>query len=191
MLTIKALLVIKLRIGKISSFDRMKLQDLLLQEHSKTQCLKIVQWIGRDRRRFGELVRLFLQPDKKIQQRAAWPLSYAVQAHPALIQPHIGKLIRNLEKAGLPDAVKRNTVRIFQEIRVPERFRGIMMNTCFQYISAPDEKPAVKAFSLTVLEQLAKDYPDIKPELQLIIEDRWDTESAAFRSRARKLLKKL
>lgn len=191
MLTIKALLIIKLRIGKISSFGRMKLQDLLLQEHSKTQCLKIVQWIGRDPQRFGELVRLFLQPDKKIQQRAAWPLSYTVQAHPALIQPYIGKLIRNLEKPGLPDAVKRNTVRIFQEIRVPERFRGRMMNTCFQYISAPDEKPAVKAFSLTVLEKLAEDYPEIKPELKLIIEDRWDLESAAFRSRARKLLKKL
>ena len=169
----------------------MKLRDLLLAEHSKAQCLKVVKWIGNNQQRFNELLRLFLSDEYRVVQVAAWPLSYSVQAHPSLIKAHYGKLIKNLSKPGLPDAVKRNTVRIFQDISVPERFRGELMNTCFGFIESMTEKPAIKAFSLTVLFNLSVQYPDIRPELKAIIEDRWDYESAAFKSRGRKILKVL
>jgi len=41
------------------------------------------------------------------------------------------------------------------------------------------------------LQNLSKIYPEIKQELKTIIEDRWDHESAAFKSRAKKILKDL
>jgi hypothetical protein len=62
------------------------------------------------------------------------------------------------------------------------------MDICFSYISDPVEAVAVKAFSMTVLEKLAVVYPEIKNELITIIDGRWDTETAAFRSRAKKIL---
>jgi hypothetical protein len=167
----------------------MKLRDTLLAEHSKAQCMKVVKWIGNDQQRFNELLKLFLSDEYRVVQHAAWPLSYTVQAHPSLIKAHYGKLVKNLGRPGLPDAVKRNTVRIFQDLAVPERFRGELMNTCFGFIESMTEKPAIKAFSLTVLYNLSKQYPDIRPELKAIIEDRWDYESAAFKSRGRKILK--
>ena len=40
------------------------------------------------------------------------------------------------------------------------------MTACFNYIPNPDEAIAVKAFSLTVLENLSKQYPEILPELK-------------------------
>ncbi len=172
-------------------FETMNLREILLAEHSKAQCLKVVKWIGNDPLRFNELVKLFLSDENRVVQLAAWPLSYAVQAHPALIKPHFGKLIRNLRQPGLPDAVKRNTVRIFQEIDAPARFHGELMHTCFGFIESMNEKPAIKAFALTVLFNLSGQYPDIRPELKTIIEDRWDYESPAFKSRGRKILKSL
>jgi hypothetical protein len=99
--------------------------------------------------------------------------------------------LKNLEKPNLHNSVKRNTVRLLQDIAIPKKFQGQVMNLCFDYISSPDEAAAVKAFSLTILENLSNQYPEIKPELKTIIEDRWDYESAAFHSRARKILKKL
>jgi hypothetical protein len=48
----------------------------------------------------------------------------------------------------------------------------------------------VKAFSLTILEQLSKEYPEILAEIITVIEERWEYETAAFHSRARKILKK-
>jgi hypothetical protein len=65
------------------------------------------------------------------------------------------------------------------------------MDICFTYIADPQEKVAVKAFSLTILENLSHQYPEIRNELKLIIEERWEHETAAFRSRAKKILKAL
>jgi len=167
----------------------MDLRETILEEHSKAQTNKIVKWIGSDQKRFDQLFKLFLNDEYRVVQRAAWPLSYCVMAHPQLIQKHFTRLVKNLQKPGIGDSAKRNSVRLLQHIPIPERLHGEIMNICFNYISDPKEKVAIKAFSLTVLENLAKQYPEIKQELKTIIEDRWDIESVAFRSRARKILK--
>ena len=169
----------------------MTLREQILKEHSKANCNAIVKWIGDSQSRFDELFDLFLQDEYRVVQRAAWPLSNAVILYPKFIQKHFSKLLRNLERPGLHDAVKRNTVRLLQDLTIPKKFQGQVMNLCFDYINSPDEAVAVKAFSLTILENLSKDYPEIKQELKTIIEDRWNYESAAFHSRARKILRKL
>ena len=167
----------------------MNLRETLLAVHSKGQSDKVVKWIGNNQQRFDELFKLFISDDYLVVTRAAWPLSYAVQAHPDLIGKHFSKFVRNLQRSNLHDAVKRNSMRILQDISIPKRFHGDIMNTCFDYISDPSEKPAIKAFSLTVLHNLAQQYPDIRNELKLVIETQWENESAAFRSRAKKILK--
>ncbi len=169
----------------------MDLRETILAEHSKKQADKIVKWIGGDQQRFNQLFHLFIHDEYRVVQRAAWPLSFAAIQHPKLIAPHLGKLLKNLFKKGLHDAVKRNSVRLLQYIDIPEKYHGDAMNICFGYIADPQEKAAIKAFSLTVLERLAITYPEIKQELKTIIEDRWDYETAAFRSRAKKILKNL
>jgi hypothetical protein len=65
------------------------------------------------------------------------------------------------------------------------------MTACFQFISDVDTPVAVKAFSLTLLDNLSKEYPEITPELKLIIEDRWNDETPAFKSRAKKILQRI
>ena len=167
----------------------MNLRQTILAEHSKANCARVVKWIGNNPLRFAELFNLFLNDEYRVVQRAAWPLSFCVINHPELINKHFKELIKNLHKPGIHDSVKRNTLRLLQEIKIPKKFHGQIMNTCFNYIIAPAEKPAIKAFSLTVLENLSRQYPEIKQELKTVIEDRWDFETAAFHSRARKILK--
>ena len=169
----------------------MNLRETILEEHSKAQKDKIVSWIGSSQKRFDELFKLFLSDEYRVVQRAAYPLSYCVRAHPEFINPHWKKLLSNLSKKGIHDAVKRNTLRLMEDIEIPEAFHGDVMNVCFGYVNTNEESIAVRAFSLTVLDNLSKKYPDIRNELKLIIEERWTHETAAFRSRARKILKKL
>jgi hypothetical protein len=38
----------------------MNLEEIILKEHSKKQCNKIVQWVGNNPERFNELFHLFL-----------------------------------------------------------------------------------------------------------------------------------
>ena len=169
----------------------MNLRETILAEHTKANCNRIIKWVGDNSLRFDELFQLFLNDEYRVVQRAGWPLSYIVISHPKLIQKHFGKLLKNLQKPNIHDAVKRNTLRLLQEITIPKRFHGDVMNICFDYIISPNENPAIKAFSLSVLQSLSKQYPEIKRELKVIIEDRWDFESAAFRSRAKKILNEL
>ena len=169
----------------------MNLRAAILAEHSKANCNRLTKWVGQSQERFDQLFDIFLNGENILAQRAAWPISYTAIAHPELIQKHLGRLIKNLRNAKLHSSIKRNTVRLLQYIDVPERFHGELMTVCFSYISSPGEAAAVKAFSLTVLQKLAGEYPEIKNELRMVIEERWDQETAAFHSRARKILKEI
>jgi len=167
----------------------MNLRETILAEHSKANCNRIVDWVGQSQKRFDELFSLFLNSEYRITQRAAWPISYCVIDHPSFIEKHFSKLVKNLHKPGIHDSIKRNTVRLLQHVEIPRKFHGELMDICFRYISSPDEPVAIKAFSLTILQNLSKLYPEIKNEVKLIIEERWEQETAAFKSRARKFLK--
>ncbi len=168
----------------------MDLKSAIQEKHSKDQTDQIVQYVGNDKKRFDALMKVFLEGDRLIQQRGGWPLSYCAARNPTLVLPHLGKLLKLLEQPGIHNAVIRNIMRLLQDISIPKRYHGQVMNQCFDFIADPQQLPAIKAFSLTVLEHLATDYPEIIPEIKLIIEDRWEHETPAFHSRARKLLKK-
>lgn len=168
----------------------MELKNAILEEHSKAQTDRIVQYVGHDQKRFDALMKVFLTGDDLILQRAGWPLSYCAQNNPAFVLPHLGKLLKLLQKPNVHNAVTRNIVRILQDVKIPARYQGTVMAVCFDFIASPEQPAAIKAFSLTILEHLAVSYPDIVPELKLIIEERWPYETAAFHSRAKKILKK-
>lgn len=167
----------------------MNIRAALLKEHSKKQCNAIVKWVGNDQKKFDELFDLFLHDEYRVVQRAGWPISYCVEKHPNLIQKHFSKLLKNLNKKGIHGAVKRNSIRLLQYVIIPKKFHGRVMDICFQYVSSPTEAVAVKAFSITVLQNLSRQYPEILNELKLVIEERLDYETIAFKTRAKQLLK--
>src|SRR5882724_12843827 len=138
----------------------MNLEEMLLAEHSKKQCDKIVKYISDDKKRFAALMKLFFQGEYRITQRAAWPMSYCVRKYPSLIRPYFNRLITNLRKKGLHEAVVRNTVRILQDLDIPRQYHGKLMSICFDFIQSNETPVAVKAFSLTILENLSKKYPE-------------------------------
>ena len=165
------------------------LREEILKEHSKAQCTSIVNWVGASQQRFDELFHLFLTDENRMVQRAAWPVSYCAIAHPNFITKHWSSLIKNLQKPNLHDAVKRNSIRLLQDIKIPKKYQGQIMGLCFKYVESPTEAVAVKAYSLTVLINLAKQYPEIIPEIKLIIENQAPCLTAALKVRVKKFLK--
>src|SRR5580700_2959316 len=169
----------------------MDLLKLLRAEHSKKQTDRIVAYIGDDKQRFAALINLFFKGEYRITQRAAWPLSYCVRRYPELIAPYYRQLLDNLGRKDIHVAVIRNTVRLLQDVSIPKRWHGRVMSLCFDFVAEPETPIAVKAFSLSILSNLSKDYPEIRSELKLIIEGQWEQATPAFRSRARRILKGL
>lgn len=166
----------------------MDIRDELLQEHSRKQALRIAHYACLSKAHFKELMQCFLSPEYRVAQRAAWSVSWAALRQPQMIQPYIRDLVACLKKTDIHPALIRNSVRVLEQVNIPEKFHGEVMNACFGFIESPGTPAAIKAFSLTILFRLSHRYPEIGQELKLIIENRWETESPAFKSRARKIL---
>jgi hypothetical protein len=165
----------------------MDLEKELLKRQTLIQCNRIIKYIGDKELRFSGLMKLFFKGEYRLTQHAAWPMSYCIRQHPDLAKPYFKKFIDQLSDANAHPAAKRNIVRLLQYVEIPKRFHGKLMDICFQFISNPEEAIAVKAFSLSILSNLVKIYPEILPEIKTIIEARWAFETPAFHSRARKI----
>jgi hypothetical protein len=111
--------------------------------------------------------------------------------HPDLANEHLEKMVLNLRKENLHDAIKRNTVRVLQEITIPEILWGDAADVCFKLLLSKNEPVAVKCFSMTVLLNIVRHIPELKEELKIIIEDQIPYSSAGFKSRGIKTLKAL
>lgn len=149
----------------------MNIKEALLSEHSKKQTIRIINYIGNDKKRFKILSNLFLGKDPLLNQRAAWPLSYICIENPGFIKPYIGKLLKNLSHENLHDAVLRNTFRVFQEADIPERYCGIIFDLCIKNIKNPTLAHAIRVFSIGTATNICMNYPELKPELKLILKD--------------------
>ena len=167
----------------------MNLVEVILKEHSKRQTEKIVRYVAHQPDRFAELVKVYLNGPYRVTQRAAWPLSICVEKHPTLIKPHLKAIVTFCEKPGVHDAVKRNTMRLLQYVKIPKSLMGKVADLAFGYLSSPAEPIAVKVFAMTVLTHLAEEFPELKNELIPLIEKQMPYGSAGFRSRGMKLLK--
>ena len=171
----------------------MDVRAELLKEHSRQQSEKIAKWIGKNEERFEVLINLFLYDEYRVTQRVAWVLSVVAEKHYEMAKPYLSNMVARMNEPGVHVAVKRNVVRILQFLEVPKELHGDVMNTCFDFLADPKETIAVRAFSMTVLANLAKHYPDIKQELVSVIQDQleYDEVSAGFKSRAKKTLQAL
>ena len=169
----------------------MNLEKELLKPQSLVQCNRIIKYIGNDKSRFADLMKLFFKRGYRLTQHAAWPMSYCIRQFPVLAKPYYKKFIDQLSDTNAHPAARRNIVRLLQFVEIPKRLHGKLMDICFQFINNPEEAIAVKAFSLTILSNLAEIYPEIIPEIKTVIESRLEFETPAFRSRARKFLRKV
>lgn len=168
----------------------MDIRAEILKEHFKQNAEAIAAWAAASPQRVAQLMDLFLHDEYRVVQRLAQVVSKLADVHPELVAPHLPQLVQRMNEPGVHLAVKRNVVRILQNMDIPEVLHGDVMNTCFDLLADSNETVAVRVFSMTVLDRLSEQYPDIRQELRTIIEDVLEQGcTAAFRARARMVLK--
>jgi len=148
----------------------MNFYQEIRREYSKANVNKIIDYIGTDEDLFAELMQVFLKGDYITTQRSSWIVSECAEFYPFLIKPYFRNLIDKLHEPNIHDSVRRNIVRIWQFIEIPEEFMGEVYDICFRYLTG-NEAIAVVAFSMNVCLNISKHFPELKTELQVIIED--------------------
>jgi len=171
---------------------RKEIKEMLEAEHRKEQRDLIVDFVGTDKLKIKALMSLFL--DRKwhwrINQRAAWPIGVIGKNFPHLVSPYYSKMLQLLDDPP-HNAATRNVVAIFQYADIPEDLEGDIYSKCFTFLCDTKEAIAVRAFSITVLTNIAMKYEDLKPELVEALNEFLPTATAGIKSRAKKSLYKL
>jgi hypothetical protein len=167
----------------------MNLREEILSAHSKEQASKIAAYCVASQDHFDALMALFTEGNYRITQRASWSLSEAAKHRPELLKKHFSVLADLLDRNELHDAIKRNVLKIFSEVSFPKRLHGHILSKCFEFVEDFKTPIAVKAYSLITLEKMTAFYPDIIPELKVLVSERALQESAAFNARAKRIMK--
>jgi len=133
---------------------------------------------------------LFLQGPYRLTQRAAKPLTYCAEQNPELVKPYLNQLLKIVshQDVAVSISIRRNIVRLLQFVDIPGNLQAKAISICFGLLTDPKETIAVKVFSMTVISNLARQHPPLAKELVSILENQLPYASAAYRSRAKRIM---
>ena len=150
-----------------------------------------------------KLLDIYFLVDDKISPRAAWVIEYVARRDITVLLPYIDDFTEKINTLHLDSSIRpaakicellvsayygKNT-SLTKQILKPTHLEKIA-ETCFDWL-IQNQKVAVKAHSMLALYLLGNQFDWIHPELKLTLEKDFNNESAAYKARARHILKKL
>jgi hypothetical protein len=167
------------------------MRELLTKKASRVNSYKVVTMVGEDYELYKELIGLIVENVSPISEKAAWAMNHCFENGVGFFENYFLEMTQVLSEISYSDSIKRNIVRIFQFIDIPEQFQASIINSCFTLVTDKKSAIAVKAFSLGVLEKMVKLYPELKNELIAVIEDLLPKASSGLKNRGQHILRKL
>lgn len=160
---------------------------LVHPDFSKETRDALVAELASDQVRFDELMELFYAGTEREITRAAWIMRTAGELNPRLIKPHLNRMTQYM-RGEVPDAVLRNTLGLFQGIKLPADLWGEVAEVGFDLLNDPKRPAAIRVHAMSTLLNIVKQVPELKQELQLVVEAHLPFGSAGFQSRGKKVL---
>ncbi|HET7818610.1 MAG TPA: hypothetical protein VFL70_04840 [Bacteroidia bacterium] len=160
----------------------------LLKVHNRANTDKIAADIGSNERKFKQIIDIIYKEHPPLPQRASWVLSAVNAKYPKLLVPHLGLFVDTISQFKV-DGIKRNMISVLAKHDIPEQLQGKLIDTCFKFMLSPTETVAVKVEAMQCIANLLPVYPDLITELKAVIHDQLPKTSAAFRARAKHVLK--
>jgi hypothetical protein len=141
---------------------------------------------------FGIFVELALQDEKHYAERASRVICICSHRFPELFKPYCSRVINELKNLRNEGAM-RNFLKTLAEVPVKftKKDTAILLNQCFDYLVSNDYPVAVHVFSMQILYNLSFEIPEIGEELFRILEEKIPDASPGYRSRARRIMKKI
>lgn len=171
--------------------------------HTREQRDKMAALIMENPSLIAPLLSIISRIDDVISCRASWILERVVRKDKALLYPYLDTFIMLLDKVQLDSAVRPmakvcELLIISYYAKIPNKSQKHLskkhleriITACFDWLIG-DHKVAAQAYSMTTLQLLGNTFDWIHPELKIILEQQYHTGSAAYKARARMVLKKL
>jgi hypothetical protein len=178
-------------------------EQLNAVDHSRNTRQFYADIIVNDHSLIAPLLDIVFDVDDHISCKAAWVLDYFCNQNLELLIPHLTTFTENISKVYRAAAV-RPIARICEALIkksyskkesninkwLTKSHEEKIIEACFDWMIT-DQKVAPKAYAMQTLYILGYSYHWIHPELNIIIERDFSLHSAAFKARARHILKKI
>jgi len=177
--------------------------ELNYVNHSREKRLYYAQMVQNNPDLVPRLLDILFMVNDKLSARAAWVFEFMCNAEIDIIIPYLDVFTENMHNVKLDSALrpvakiceliaKAYTAKDDNKIKttLTETHKERIIENCFDYM-INEGKVAPKAYGMTTLFLLGKPYDWVYPELARILEDDFSKQSAAFKARARHILKKI
>ena len=176
---------------------------LTFVDSSRENRLKNAKMVLNDISLLPLLLNVLFKVDDKVSCKAAWVLEFVCIENIEVIIPYLDEFTENISKVYLDSAVRpvakicELLVKAYyskQDNNLKKSLKSVyqerIIETCFDWMIT-NQKVAVKAFAMSSLYLLGQDNDWVHPELIMILERDFNSESAAFKARTRHILKKI
>lgn len=150
-----------------------------------------------------QLIEILLMTTDKISPRAAWVLEFFCNDYLHKFIPHLNDFLPHLKTIKL-DSALRPAAKICEYIakayfgkenhiikeQLTNSQKETIIEACFDWMIT-EQKVAVKAYSMHTLFLFGREFDWVHPELRIILERDFSSQSAAFKARSRHILKKI
>lgn len=167
------------------------MRELLSKKASRANSYQVAAMVGNDYQKYQDLIELVVNYECPISEKAAWAMNHCFEEGTGYFQDFFEELTPIIGDPKYSDSVKRNIVRVFQFVEIPEEYQSSIIDSCFELVGNKKTAIAVKAFALGVLENMVKLYPELKNELISAIELILPTASSGLKNRGQHILKRL
>ncbi len=178
-------------------------KELDYVNHSRDNRKKYANLVINHPEMLPQVMDILFNVNDKRSARAAWLLEFVARENLNAILPHLDRITEEMHKVHLDSAV-RPIAKVCEYLieayyhklhnQTKEQLTTVhkerIIELSFDYMIT-DQKVAAKAYSMRSLFLLGKEYDWVHPELIMILERDYNAGSAAFKARARQLLKKL
>jgi hypothetical protein len=139
----------------------MDFRNQLGKIHSKYTSIAIANEIANDPKKFKNLMDIILANEDIISARAAWALSFSIEANPDLLTPYCSKIIQLIPFQNYHHAVRRNILRVLRFVNIPANLKEKLIDDCFELSINQSETVAVRSFAVDLIKINAKEFPEI------------------------------
>jgi len=178
--------------------------DIEKVNHSMASRAEAVDLVIHNLEVLPELIERAFSRDKN-HFKYCWWLEFLNRQHIEILCPHMDVILNKANGLTNQSAIRpiAKTIETFvlncysktpneivQKMMSP-KIKEKMISCAFEWLIDDQLKVAARAYSMTSLYHLGKDVSWVHPELRLVIEQSYATESVAYQARARMILKKL
>lgn len=183
-------------------------KELLYEElngvnHSREKRLYYAQLVIKDPKLIPHLLEILFSVNDKVSPRAAWVLEFMCSENLESLIPFLDVFTERIHLVHQDSAV-RPVAKICEllamayfskesnsiQTSLTPKHKERIIEVCFDYM-INDEKIAPKAYSMNTLYLFGLEYDWIHPELTSIIERDFHSQSAGYKARGKKILKKI